>query len=200
MKNKRFTFSASAATIEKHPLKFAEGSENSRILSGYAVVWGAMSLPGYGDERYTFSPGVIEWTPDVLALYHHMYEFPLASTSNGTLKMSVDDIGWAVEITLPNTTYANDLLENVRSQLIRGMSFGGYMEDWDKPNGDKVINVKKFRADEVTATVAPRFIETTLQVKAEQHSRPTSAQLWAERRKLDQLKLAVCKPGRVSGR
>ena len=59
----------------------------------------------------------------------------LGRVGAGTLKLTPDQKGLRFEVTLPDTNYANDLYENVRSGNMGGCSFaldsGDIDDDWD---------------------------------------------------------------------
>lgn len=198
---KRFTFAADEAATATNPVGVLEAADGQdrRTITGYAVVWGAKSWPSLFDgSRYRFAKGSIEWTPEVFALWHHQYARPLGSTANGSLRLTEDDTGVRVEIDLDDTTDGRDLFQNVKSRLVRGMSFGGLMDGCklsaDDPNTYDVVH---FVADEVTATIVPSMTETQLQIKTE-YTRKQQEVFRAQRRELDRLKLALLQPGRVS--
>jgi uncharacterized protein len=75
---------------------------------------------------------------EIRALVDHDATKILARRSNGSLRIKEDNVGPAVEIDVPATSWGNDLLACVESDLIAGMSFSLYcMEDrWDKVRVD----------------------------------------------------------------
>lgn len=60
----------------------------------------------------------------MLLLWNHDTSEPLASTRNGSLKLTEDEVGLKVQATLPNTTRGRDVAELVRTGVIDSMSFG----------------------------------------------------------------------------
>lgn len=196
----RFTFEGAG---EAQPVELVENG-GSRTLQGYAVVWGAISTPKDG-KRYYFEPKSIEFTPEVLALWHHDYGTPLASTGNGSLRIVQDAKGVAVEIDLLDTTAGSDTYANVKARLVRGMSFGGFILDAQPTADPNIYRVTRFIADEVTVTPRPAMIETSIEVveavelskNSENDEKKTKDHL-AEQRKLDRYKLAIYR-GRVPG-
>lgn len=100
-----------------------------RRLSGYAVIWGARSvdLGGFVEQfaKGAFRSSLADPSTDVRALINHNQGQIIARQSAGTLILREDDIGLSFEIPeVPDTTYGNDLLTNVRNGNITGMSFG----------------------------------------------------------------------------
>lgn len=71
----------------------------------------------------------------IVALLNHDENLVLGRVGAGTLKLKANDTGLRFEITLPDTTYANDLYENVRQGNMGGCSFafnsGDIDDDWD---------------------------------------------------------------------
>lgn len=61
---------------------------------------------------------------NVFLLYGHDYSKPLASVKAGTLKLNVDDTGLHFEAELTDTTYSNDVYENISKGVVDSMSFG----------------------------------------------------------------------------
>ena len=101
-------------------------SEEGRTIKGYSAVF---------DSKYEMWDGYFETIArgafdgadmtDVVALFNHESELLLARTKDGTgtLTLKVDDKGLYFEFEAPNTTTANDVLENVKLGNIRGCSF-----------------------------------------------------------------------------
>lgn len=121
-----------------------EEGEN-RHISGYAAVYDSLSedLGGFYEvlERGAFDD-VMRSEPDVRALSQHDTTQILGRTSARTLSLEADKRGLKMDITLPNTTYAQDLFESVRRGDISGASFGfrvgfdDYAFDWDADDLD----------------------------------------------------------------
>lgn len=116
--------------IEFRELKGIEiRSEDGKpsVLSGYAALFNSRSVD-LGGFIEVIRPGAFTRTlkdnPEVLALAHHDTSRPLARRSAGTLAVSEDDKGLRVEITLNDSSAAQDVLADVRSRNIEGMSFG----------------------------------------------------------------------------
>lgn len=174
--------------------------DGRRTLTGYAVVWGAISSPRADGKRYRFDPGSIEWAPEVFALLFHDWKQPIASTGNQTLRMKADDKGVQVEIDISNTSRGNDAFVDVQNRLIRGMSFGGDFVKIEPTVEANVMRVIKFAGAEVTLTHTPAMVETSIEVltdavKAEKKKEDQRLQ----QQKLNQYKLAMYRTGSVSG-
>ena len=109
----------------------APDSEPVRF-SGYAAVFNSPSERLWDRSRGEFTeliqPGAFHRTlglnNDVRMYVNHNSDQVLASTRSLTLNLSEDSRGLRVEAELPNTTYANDLAELMRSGVVDSMSFG----------------------------------------------------------------------------
>jgi HK97 family phage prohead protease len=107
-----------------------------RGLAGYAAVF---DQPGrIGDFTEVVRPGAFAATlaenRDVLALADHDMTRVLGRTKAGTLKLGEDTRGLHFEIDrLPATSYADDVLELVRSGNVGGCSFCFHVP----PGGDR---------------------------------------------------------------
>ncbi|MGC4030248.1 MAG: HK97 family phage prohead protease [Tepidisphaeraceae bacterium] len=187
-----FTYATDAAA-EAAAVQIVEQSD-ARKLIGYAVVWGAISETMPDGFRHRFNRGSIRWLPMVHALVHHQWFLPLAVTTNGTLKLTEDGIGARVEITLGDTTAADDALKNVRAGIIRGMSFGGRRTAFTRTAGD-IIDVTGFIANEVTITARGRIAEAGVDT-AENFSESSGGnQKFRANNRLTQMKLATLAAG-----
>lgn len=108
---------------------------------GYAAVFNSPSErlwdPRAGDFTETIRPGAFKRTlardNDVRMYVNHNSDMVLASTRSGTLTLREDDHGLRVEAELPDTTYARDLANLMRSGVVDSMSFGFTVMDdnWD---------------------------------------------------------------------
>lgn len=90
---------------------------------------------------------VIRSNPDVLALFNHDPNYPLARTPD-TLQLRADNTGLHYELTLPNTTAGRDLYALVEAGIVRGSSFGGLIgyARWQKENDKDVRVIHRFSA------------------------------------------------------
>jgi HK97 family phage prohead protease len=143
-------------------------------LVGYAAVFGSLSadLGGFKERilpaafKNSLSNG-----QDVRALVDHDPGKILGRTSNGTLRLSEDNIGLRVEIDTPDTTYGRDVLESVRRGDIRGMSFGFKVPQGGQrflnESGLKVRELTNIDLREVTATSIPAYGDTSLLLRVD---------------------------------
>ena len=101
-------------------------------FSGYAAVFNSPSERLWdranGDFTEVIAPGAFKRTlardNDVRMYLNHNSDMVLASTRSGTLSLAEDDRGLRVDAELPDTTYARDLEQLMRSGVVDSMSFG----------------------------------------------------------------------------
>jgi HK97 family phage prohead protease len=97
------------------------------VIRGTAVVFNSLSVD-MGGWREIILPGAFTDTladgHDIKALVEHDPKNILSRTGNGTLKLIQTDLGVEFETPLPNTSYANDLAENLRLENVYQCSFG----------------------------------------------------------------------------
>lgn len=98
-----------------------------RMLEGYAAVFDVRTrIADQFDEQIapTAFAETLRTGPEKLALVDHDASKVLGRTRNGSLKLAEDTRGLHFEITLPNTTLANDVLAAVSAGIVGGASFG----------------------------------------------------------------------------
>lgn len=87
-------------------------SDGGYTLFGHAAVFHDLS-ENLGGFRERIDPGafakVLSGRPDTRALFNHDPNLVLARTTNGTLRMSEDEIGLHYEADVADTTYGRDL-------------------------------------------------------------------------------------------
>lgn len=102
---------------------------NSNTLSGYAVVFEEDTTIG---NQFTerVKRGAFDGVDmsKTFALFNHDWDKPLGKVGKN-LTLSQDERGLKFNLEMPNTSYANDLLENVRSGIVEGCSFGFTIEE-----------------------------------------------------------------------
>jgi HK97 family phage prohead protease len=167
-------------STQKKEIRFAAAelrktATGSRTLAGYAAKFNEISLPIPGSDGWfieKLAPGCFAQSlaagEEIRALCDHEDTKIIGKRSNGSLRISEDNVGLRVEIDVPATSWGNDLLACVDSGLVSGMSFGAYMlEDrWEQTiyEGKPWALRTVLRADafEVTATSMPAYPQTSL--------------------------------------
>jgi len=148
----------------------ADDQEGSRKVFGYPIVFGKPSND-IGFIEY-IDKGALKGVDlsDVYLVYAHDPNQPLARVDAGTLKLKVDDEGLYFESTLPNTTLANDVLENIRVGNIKGMSFmfTAAEDKWElsnEPGKPDIRHVTKIdEVFEITITPLPAYDDTSIAI------------------------------------
>ena len=141
-----------------------------RTVEGYAAIFNASTdLGGYDEE---IADGAFDGADDtdVVALFNHDPNFPLARTSNGTLELEVDGKGLRYRFEAPDTTFGNDLLKMIRSGIISQSSFAFTIrkDTWMNENGKK----PKRRIDQVdvlydvSPVTYPAYKQTSVTARA----------------------------------
>jgi len=162
---------------QKHEVRYQYELRKSagRTLKGYASKFHSRSLDlgGFYEEM---EPGCfsecLSMGDEIRALVDHDPTKILARRSNGSLRISEDQVGLAVEFDVPTTSWGNDLLACVDAGLVAGMSFRmGVLKDrWENltVNGKASMlrRVVTASVDEVTATSQPAYPATTLAARA----------------------------------
>lgn len=122
----------------KAELRQTEYDSESRHIVGYALKFNELS-EDLGGFTEIISPGSLEGVierSDVLALLDHNRERGVLARSRygeGSLTLSVDEIGLRYEFDAPNTALGNEVVESIRRGDLSASSFGFKIaEDGDK--------------------------------------------------------------------
>lgn len=154
------------------PLEIREltAGADDRTVRGYAAIFDvATDVCGCWIE--TIAPGAFTATlrsADVLALYSHRTDRVLGRTSSGTLRLTEDSKGLAVEIDLPDTTDGRDLAVLIERGDVKGMSFGFITrkQQWDETVEPPKRTVQEVELIEVTITAFPQYPETEIGLRS----------------------------------
>ncbi len=145
-------------------LRYAAGPGVIR-LHGHAAVFDAVTDIGRHRER--ISRGAFKDTisrDDIRALINHDPQYVLGRNKSGTLKLAEDEKGLAVEINLPDTTYARDLLESIRRGDVSQMSIG-FRTVQDSFDKDGVRTLEKLKLFDVSPVTFPAYPETDVKIR-----------------------------------
>ncbi|ANN48674.1 capsid protein [Levilactobacillus brevis] len=146
-------------------------SAKGKTISGYAIVWNSPSKD-LGGFTEIVTPKALDGVDlsNVLMLNNHDYTQVLASIKAGTLTLETDDKGLHFIAQLPNTSFANDVYEEVQSGNVDSCSFGFDSDDdtdeWTKDddgNITRTINQVKSLFD-VSVVAVPAYDDTNVQV------------------------------------
>lgn len=165
------------------------------MISGYALKFGEPSKD-LGGFTEIITPEALKEVDlsNVFLLHNHDYSKPLASVKAGTLKLNVDDVGLHFEAELPNTTYANDVYENISKKIIDSMSFGFTLgiDSFDKKeDGEIVRSIDKINGlNEISVVTVPAYESTMVQVNKrsfEAFMNKTKQQKEGEKKNMDKI-------------
>lgn len=159
-------------------LEFRNANLEERKLEGYAAVFSddyTKLSDRWGDAFYEkISPGAFlktlaDKTRDKFMLINHDWNKVVGRT-NSNLSLEEDGQGLRFELSVPNTSDGNDLLENVRLGLIRGCSFGfnilNQKTRWDD-DWNFYRDITEVDLFEVTATPLPAYGDTEINCRSE---------------------------------
>jgi uncharacterized protein len=178
MKNKEIR------TIDVQDLELRMDGDNP-VVVGYGAVFNSMSNDLGGFREYIGTEafeGRLE--DDVRFLINHD-GMPLARTTNGTLRLSVDERGLKYEAKLnPNVSTSRDLMELLKDGTINQSSFAFIVEDdsWEMKDGMNVRTINKVsRLYDVSAVTYPAYNEASSSVALR------SMQEWQEKEEAKKL-------------
>jgi hypothetical protein len=146
---------------------------NTAQFVGYAAVFNSDSEPLPFIEQ--IRPGAFQRTlqarNNVKMFINHDDTMPLASTRSGTLRLEEDQRGLRVEATMPRTTFANDLVELMRSKIVDSMSFGFHVprggDEWSDDGQRRYLNEIALREVSVV-TGFPAYPESSATIRKAQ--------------------------------
>mgnify|MGYP003627607520 CR=1 FL=1 len=147
-----------------------DDSEHPKIV-GYAAVYDSLSqdLGGFKEKitRGAFAESLRQ-NDEVHALFNHSDDKILGRRGSGTLKLWEDDHGLRVEITPPNTTLGNDVVELLRRGDLVSMSFGFYntKDSWENRDGEDIRTIESAKLFDVSVVTNPAYQSTSVGVRS----------------------------------
>lgn len=146
-------------------------ANDQRTVAGYAALFNSPAIIG-GAFREIIAPGAFKDTlgDDIRALVDHDSGRVIGRSTVGTLRLSEDDKGLAVEIDLPDTTDGRDLAVSLQRGDISGMSFafkvnsGG--DSWDDTGDLPTRTIHSMSITEVSAVAFPAYDDTSLALRS----------------------------------
>ena len=188
----------------------AEGGSESRTIEGYAIVFGVESriLSDYWDNyREIIEPGAITEERlkemDIKMTMYHNREKILARSTNGegTLKLTVDEVGVKYSFEAPNTVDGDTALELVKRGDLSGSSFMFWTDErnvsYERRSDDIMLRRVKTIGMIYDMTIAadPAYEQTTVAAREayskfekKEEKKPISSK-WARDRRERELEL-----------
>ena len=136
---------AEVRTFDVQDLELRMDGDKPTVV-GYGAVFNSESND-LGGFREFIAPGAFEGRleDDVRFLVNHDANLILARTTNGTLRLSVDEKGLRYEADMPNTSTARDLMELLKNGTISQSSFAFTVEEdsWEVKDGMNIRTIDK---------------------------------------------------------
>lgn len=153
-------------TLER--LTAEKREDGSPVIRGHAAVFNRWAdIGGWFKEK--IRPGAFKKTikeADVRALLNHDSNYVLGRNKAGTLRLSEDKKGLAVEIDPPDNQWADDLMVSMKRGDIDQMSFGfdSVKEEWDSDLQEReLVEVRLF---DVSVVTFPAYDQTDASVRS----------------------------------
>lgn len=147
---------------------------DAQSIRGYAAKFNVMS-ENLGGFRETIKPGAFSdvLSNDVRALVNHEDSMVLARTASKTLAIGEDDEGLWYECSMPDTSYARDLIVSLKRGDVTQSSFaftvasGGDQWDEDEETGAYVRTINKIgRLYDVSPVTYPAYPDATVGLRS----------------------------------
>lgn len=156
------------------PIEVRAADTGGRTIAGYAAIFNSVAEIG-SYFREQIAPGAFTKAikGDVRALFDHDSSQVLGRSAAGTLRLSEDDKGLAVEIDLPDTQIARDLTASMERGDIDGMSFGFMVtrQEWDETQDPPLRTIKEVELREVSVVTFPAYEDTEIALRSLQDDR-----------------------------
>lgn len=148
----------------------SDGSE-ATIIEGYASVFNSRAnIDGWYEEE--IAPGAftesLSQSKDVRCLFNHDWNYVLGRSSANTLILEEDSKGLRFEVTLPNTTFANDLKESMARGDINQCSFGFWVTGQEEDYSGEIPLIRITNVDlwEVSIVPLPAYEDTEASLRS----------------------------------
>ena len=146
----------------------AEGEGKESRIVGHAAIFNIFA--NIWDFKEQVAPGAFSKSigqDDIRALFNHNPDFVLGRNRAGTLKLSEDERGLAIEITPPDTQFARDLIVSMKRGDISQMSFGFRVikDEWDQGAKPMERTLKEVQLFDVSPVTFPAYPETDVSAR-----------------------------------
>lgn len=149
---------------------FKRSEQDERVIEGYFALYES-ETELYEGVYEIISRGAFAETlnKDIRALWNHDTTKVLGRIGNGTLELKEDEKGLFARFKLPNTSYADDLLELVKSGYVNQASFGFYINDEkieELASGYFRWRINKIDLFEVSVVTFPAYENTSVSARS----------------------------------
>jgi hypothetical protein len=146
--------------------------KKSRRIAGHAAVFNTEGDGGWFREK--IAPGAFAdsiQVDDVRALWNHDPNFVLGRNRSGTLRLREDERGLAIEVDMPDTQFARDLLVSIERGDVSQMSFGfrTVKDSWERStegNNLDLRTLEKVKLFDVSPVTFPFYPETDVATRS----------------------------------
>lgn len=154
-----------------------EEAASAGHVAGHAAVFDTPSLPLYDwwegsfveeVRKGAFAKTIAE--ADIRFLINHDTNLVLARNTAGTLRLSEDEVGLAMDADVSPTSYGRDLIENLKLGNVSQMSimFSVVKDDWaGTRDGLPLRVISEVKLYEVSAVTFPAFEETDIGMRSQ---------------------------------
>lgn len=158
--------------VDVSDIEMRDGASGDGMsFRGYAAVFNSWS-ENLGGFRERIAPGAfarsLKSRNEIRMYLNHNTDFVLASRRAGTLRLTEDDRGLAVEADLPETTYARDLSVLMQRGDVNSMSFGFSVpprgDAWSEDGSERELREVRLAEVSVVSGI-PAYSATTAQVR-----------------------------------
>lgn len=158
------------------PLVRAEVAGDGNTLYGYAAIYDEVTETtneGWAERiaRGAFDEVLADPATDARAVFNHNMAHVLGRQSAGTLQLRSDERGLRYDISLPRTTYAEDLKEMVRRGDVTGASFAfhqGEIQRGTSPGGRMMVTHTKIkRLIDISVVPMPVYAGASVALRGE---------------------------------
>ena len=153
------------AIIEKREFRMENAEYEGNTIRGYAAVYNSDSewMGGFYEQIATGAfDDVLD--NDTRAYFNHDENLLLGRVSSGTLRIGTDARGLYYEVDLPNTSYANDLVELMKRGDVNQSSFAFLIDSdrWEERDGKTYRIIEKVsRLLDVSPVAQPAYPDAT---------------------------------------
>jgi len=160
-------------------------AEAGKKIGGYAALFNSPADIG-GFMIETIAPGAFTkaLAGDVRALVDHDSGRVIGRTTAGSLRLSEDATGLAIEIDLPDTTDGRDIGALIERGDVSGMSFGFEVtkQSWDETGEMPKRIIEEVNLYEVSVVAFPAYDDTSVAMRSLDSVRKERNHIGAARR------------------